>query len=409
MKEFSPRALAYAGLLVAACSARAAEAPTRVSLGIDELLARHVELIAGKRVGLITNPSGVDGELVATADRLARDGRFELVQLYGPEHGIRGDVPAGDLVADAADPVTGIAVESLYGSRRAPSAETLAKLDVVLFDIQDIGSRTYTYISTLGEAMKACAAASVPLIVLDRPNPIGGVEFEGPLIEEEWKSFIGWSSMPVTHGMTAGEVARFYFDALGIACDLTVVPMRGWKREMVWEDTGLRWTQTSPHIPHALQAHLYVTTGMVASATTNTNDGVGSTLPFEVIGAEFIEPNALAAALTKLALPGVRFQALAYKPFYGKFAGKPLRGVRLVLDDSRAFRPLETALAFLVTLRALHPEQLEFTDDKTFAKHWGNLRVLAALREGRSLAEIQATWKDELAAFAKQREKVLIY
>jgi uncharacterized protein YbbC (DUF1343 family) len=396
-------------VLVCACAARAAEAPARVSLGVDELLARQVELIAGKRVGLITNPSGVDGELVPTADRLARDGRFRLVQLYGPEHGIRGDAAAGDLVGDAVDPVTGIAVESLYGARHAPSAETLAKLDVVLFDIQDVGSRTYTYISTLGETMKACAAAHKPLIVLDRPNPLGGDEFEGPIIEERWRSFIGWSAIPVTHGMTVGEIARFYDATCAPGCDLTIVPMSGWRRDMTWGDTGLTWTQTSPHIPHELQAQLYVAAGMVAAVTNNVSDGIGSTTPFELIGAEFVDANALADALARLALPGVRFQALAYKPFYGKFKDKPLRGVRMVLDDSHPFRPLHTALAVLVTLHAIYPEQLQFADETTFAKHWGNTRVLEAIRAGQTVDQIEASWETELAAFAALRQSALIY
>ena len=247
------------------CSVQAAE---RVALGADVLLEREspfAESLAGKRLGLVTNPSGVDGELYPTADRLATDSRFQLVQLYGPEHGIRGEAAAGDQVGDEVDPLTGIPVESLYGARKAPSPESLAKLDAVLFDIQDVGSRTYTYVSTLGETMKACAAAKKPLYVLDRPNPIGGTRFEGGMVEGAYRSFIGWGPLPVTHGMTIGEVARFYEAQLGIGCELVVVPMRGWRREMAWDDTGLTWTSTSPHVPHALQAYLYTCTGMVAS------------------------------------------------------------------------------------------------------------------------------------------------
>jgi uncharacterized protein YbbC (DUF1343 family) len=229
------------------------------------------------------------------------------------------------------------------------------------------------------------------------------------VIEERFKSFIGWSSMPVTHGMTAGEVARFYDATCAPGCDLTIVPMRGWSRAMTWADTGLTWTQTSPHIPHALQAHLYVATGMVASATANVSDGVGSTLPFEVIGGEFVEPDALVEVLAHVRLPGVRFQALAYKPFYGKFKDKPLRGVRLVLDDVHAFRPLHTALALLVALHELYPDRLQFAEETAFAKNWGNTTVLAAIRAGKPIAEIEASWESELAAFAARREHALIY
>jgi uncharacterized protein YbbC (DUF1343 family) len=381
----------------------------QVTLGIDELLDKRIELVEGRRVGLITNPSGVDGRLVPTADRLARDGRVELVQLWGPEHGIRGDAPAGDAVADAVDLLTGVPVESLYGSRRRPSPESLARVDLVLFDIQDVGSRTYTYVSTLGEAMRACADAKKPLVVLDRPNPLGGLSFEGAYCEPEFRSFIGWGPMPITHGLTVGEVARLFRSELAIACELEVVAMRGWRREMAWNDTGLRWTPTSPHIPHASSAYAYVATGMVASITRNVSDGVGSTLPFEVLAAEFADGPELAAELTKLALPGVRFQPIAVRPFYGKFQGRALRGVRLVIDDPRAYRPLRTALAFLVTLQALYGDRLELADETAIGKHWGTARLGELVRARKSIDEIEATWKLDLERFAAARAKVLLY
>ncbi|MBM4210520.1 MAG: DUF1343 domain-containing protein, partial [Gammaproteobacteria bacterium] len=238
----------------------------KVELGIDVLLAPgspYLELVAGKRVGLITNPSGVDGDLVPTVDRLAGDSRLSLIRLFGPEHGIRGEVPAGETIADGRDPRTGVAVVSLYGKEKRPSKTVLAGVEVILFDIQDIGSRTYTYISTLGEALHACAATRIPLVVLDRPNPLGGLNFEGTLVEDRFRSFIGWGPVPVTHGMTLGEVGRYFNDQLGIGCDLHVVPMRGWRRSMSWDDTGLIWSITSPHVPSVTQAYLYTTTGMV--------------------------------------------------------------------------------------------------------------------------------------------------
>lgn len=409
MRPVTVLALAFALLLPLSCSVRAAE---RVRLGIDVLLepaSPFAEALAGKRLGLITNPSGVDGALFPTADRLAMDARFRLVQLYGPEHGIRGEAAAGDAVADELDPLTNLPVQSLYGARKAPSPDTLERLDVVVFDIQDIGSRTYTYVSTLGETLKACAAAHKPLVVLDRPNPIGGTRFEGPLVREPYHSFIGWGPLPVTHGMTIGEVARLYNDVLEIGCELTVVPLRGWKRDMVWEDTRLTWTTTSPHIPHALQAHLYVTTGMVASSTTNVSDGVGTPMPFEALAAEFFDGNELADELDLLRLPGVRFQPTAFKPFYGKFNAKPLRGVRLVLDDPRVYRPLHTAVAVLVTLRKLYGERVGLADELTIGKHWGNAELLGQLERGATLAEIEASWSADLARFERSRAAALIY
>ena len=383
-----------------------------IELGIDVLLAPaspQIAALTGKRIGLITNPSGVDGRLVPTADRLARDPRLKLVQLYGPEHGIRGEVPAGDPVEDARDPVTGLPVQSLYGRTRRPTPESLAGVDALLFDIQDIGSRTYTYISTLGEAMRACAEHRKPLWVLDRPNPLGGLLTEGPVMPEQWRNFIGWGPMPITHGMTVGEVARFFNATLGIGCDLQVVPMRGWRREMTWADTGLTWTQTSPHIPGVRQAHLYVATGMVAMSTTNLSDGVGTTLPFEIVAAEFIDPPQLSAALNASGLPGVRFQALAVKPFYGGFKEKALRGVRLHLDDPRAFEPLRTALTVLATLERLHPGKIAWAEEKIIGRHWGETTLPARISRGDTVPDIQAAWRGDLDVFLAARRAALLY
>jgi len=389
-----------------------ASAAQRVSLGIDVLLAPDspwAQKLAGKRLGLVTNPSGVDGELVPTADRLAADERLELVQLYGPEHGIRGDAAAGDSVGDERDAVSGLPVQSLYGSRKAPTADSLAKLDALVFDIQDIGSRTYTYVSTLGEVMKACAAAKKPLIVLDRPNPIGGLHFEGGRVEERFKSFIGWGPLPVTHGMTVGEVARFYNAELGLGCELEIVPMRGWNRAMSWADTGLVWTTTSPHIPSFTAALLYTTTGMVDSACKNLSNGIGTTMPFELVAADWIDAYTLARELERHALPGVRFQAMACKPFYGGHKDKHLRGVRLVVDSPSEFLPLRTALAILVTLRQLYPDKFELADETSVGKHWGSTRLLEQLRAGATVAEIEAEWNASLASFAAARAKALLY
>lgn len=386
--------------------------PRRVELGVEVLLERDSKFLReleGKRLGLVTNPSGVDGNLVPTADRLAEDPRVTLVQLYGPEHGIRGDTAAGDSVGDALDPISGLPVQSLYGSRKAPTPESLAELDALVFDIQDIGSRTYTYISTLGEVMKAAAAAQKPLYVLDRPNPIGGLRFEGGGVEEQWKSFIGWGPVPVTHGLTVGEMARFYNEELALGCQLTVVPMRGWKRSMTWEDCGLEWTTTSPHVPHEIQAYLYVTTGMAASSCTNLSDAIGSTMPFEAIGAEWIDGHALAAELARERLEGVHFQPLAWKPFYGKWTNKTLRGVRLVVTDSHRFAPLRTAVALLVTLRRMYGETLELADDATIGKHWGSVQFRTLLEQGASVQQIEQAWEPWLAEFERKRQRVLIY
>lgn len=397
-------------LLFAAGSLLAPAAPAPpIRLGIDVLLDSRADLIAGKRVGLITNPSGVDGALRLTADRLAEDGRFQLVQLYGPEHGIRGDAPADAKIANSVDPVTGVPVESLYGERKRPSKESLARLDVLLFDIQDVGSRTYTYIATLGEAMRAAADAGVKVIVLDRPNPLGGLRFEGPIREEAHASFVGWGPLPLTHGMTVGEVARFYAERLDIGCELEVVRMEGWTRAMTWSDTGLAWTQTSPHIPHFSSAALYVATGMVGGVSQNVCEGVGTPLPFELIAADFFDARALAASLNAAGLPGLRFAPIAVQPFYGKFEKQALRGVRLVLDDPAALRPVRTALTILVTLERLYPGRVQFQEGRTFNIHWGTPKVLELVRAGKSTAEIEASWARELEEFGTARDRCLLY
>jgi uncharacterized protein YbbC (DUF1343 family) len=383
--------------------------PARVELGIDVLLADQAHLLEKKRLGLITNPAGVDSDLVPTADRLARDPRFDLVQLYAPEHGLRGDVPAGEPVASDVDPLTGLPVESLYGGRRRPTPESLARIDVLLFDLQDVGSRTYTYLATLGEAMTAAAEARVPVVVLDRPNPLGGELFEGPVIRPEHKSFIGWGPLPVSHGLTAGEMARFYEQELDLRCELSVVRMRGWRRAMIWEDTGLDWVQTSPHMPQARTAHLYIATGMVAGLLENVNDGIGTTLPFELLAAEFVDAEALRALLAAERLPGLRLRAIHITPRYGKLTGTLLHGVQLLPSDLRAFRPVRTALTCLWALQRLYPDELRWQEDAVLARHWGQLEMFAALRAGARPEAIEAAWAQELAGFAERRAGVLLY
>lgn len=395
--------------LLVLCVAAPTVAQAPVRLGIDVLLDERIELVRGKRLGLLTHAAGVDGSLVPTVDRLAADERVELVRLFSPEHGIRGDVPAGDAVEDARDRATGLPVVSLYGAKRRPDAQALAGLDALVVDLQDVGARCYTYVSSLGEAMTACAEVGLPVIVLDRPNPRGGLEFDGPLREERWKSFIGWGPIPVTHGLTIGELARLYERELGLELALEVVPMQGWTRERVFERTGLVWTQTSPHIPSARAAHVYVATAMAAACATNVSDGVGSTAPFELLGAEFVDPRALRLALEAARLPGVRFQEHSWRPFYGAFQGRTLHGVRLVLDDPARLRPVRAALAFLIALRDLYPDALAWQTPEVVARHWGEERFLERLRAGDSAREIAERWDAGLERFARVREAVALY
>ena len=386
-----------------------APATGQVKLGIDVLLEDRIELVEGLRVGLVTHPAGVDSALVPTIDRLAADERVRLVQLFGPEHGVRGDVAAGEEVSDARDPRTGVPVESLYGARRRPSKESLERIDVLLFDLQDVGARMYTYISTLGEVMTAAGEAGVKVVVLDRPNPLGGLRFEGPVMPEEWESFISWGPLPMTHGMTMGEIARLWKERLGVSCELDVVRMSGWERSMVWEDTGLEWLQSSPHIPHPVNAHLYLATGAIGESFEGVHCGVGYTTPFEVLAAPGLDENALADAMNDRGLSGVRFLPFITRPFYGEQEGVEVRGVRLILTDERSFRPVRTALALLIELHGQLGEELRLKSERAFAIRWGGAELFERVTAGATLEELEASFVDGLKEFEEVRAELLLY
>lgn len=385
-----------------------------VTLGVDVLVAERLDILRGKKVGLLTHPAGVDGQWVPTVDRLVALGKandFKVVQLYGPEHGIRGFMGPGERQSGAVDPHTKIPVESLFGlgKRGRPSKKSLDKIDVLLVDLQDLGSRTYTYVSTLGEAMEAAKDAGKPVVVLDRPNPYGGLVFEGPVRDRGFKSFIGWGPFPVTHGMTIGEVARFYNEVVGIGCDLTVVQMKGWRRTMTWVDTGLVWVPTSPGIPHIESAWMYTATGMIGGVSENFNEGVGTTLPFEQVGAEFVDAVKLEQELEGRALPGVRVRAVTYRPAREKFANKVMHGVQISVVDPGAFRPIKVALALMTAMEKLYPGQVLYNDEGSVARVWGQTSVLTMVRAKRSAEAIEASWAGELEAYAADRQKVLLY
>lgn len=311
-----------------------------VKTGLDMLRERRFDLLRGKRVGLVTNPTGVDARLVSTIDILdsaSRSGQFRLTALYGPEHGVRGDAEAGQAVASGIDSRTGIRVFSLYGRTTRPTREMLAEVDLLVFDIQDIGTRSYTYVSTLGRVMEGAAEAGVPVVVLDRPNPLGGRRVEGSeRIEPGFGSFVSAYPIPYVHGMTIGELAQMFNEEGmlrgGRRCDLTVVPMSGWQRTMSWTACGLPWVATSPHIPTAESAFYYPATGTIGELGT-LHIGVGYTLPFRTVAARWItDAEELARRLNTLPeLAGCRFRAIHYRPFYGADKGAMLHGVELFL------------------------------------------------------------------------------
>ena len=306
----------------------------KVKTGIEMLKESNFKLLKGKRVGLITNPTGVDNQLRSTIDILHRAPNVQLVALYGPEHGVRGDVHAGDKVSDFKDPNTGVPVYSLYGSTRKPTKEMLEGVEMLVYDIQDIGCRSYTYISTLYLAMQAAAENNIDFVVLDRPNPLGGLKVEGNVVEEGFISFVSQLKIPYLYGLTCGELAEMINGEGMITqpCKLTVVKMKKWRRKMHFGDTGLPWVPTSPHIPFAHSAYFYPVSGILGELGY-LSIGVGYTLPFEMFAAEWIDAEQFAGALNAKRLPGITFRPLHLKPYYAVGQGKNLQGVQVHLTD----------------------------------------------------------------------------
>ncbi len=392
-----------------------AEAPrATVRTGIDVLEAEGFRTLAGKRVGLITNPTGVTADLRSTVDVLHKAPGVRLAALYGPEHGIRGDIHAGDPVGDSTDPPTGLPVHSLYGKTRKPTPAMLEGIDVLVFDIQDIGARSYTFISTMAVAMEAAAEQGIAFVVLDRPNPLTGNRIEGSPLDLKFKSFVGHLPIPYLHGLTVGELARMTnacgWLAGGARCDLTVVPMRGWKRSMWFDQTGLPWVPTSPHIPHADTAMFYAATGIMGELQV-IGEGVGYTLPFEVVGADFIDPFAFAADLNGRRPAGVIFRPLFYKPYYIRDVGTRYGGVQLHITDRDRVDLTGIQFHVMDAVRRMHPDRPLFGTkrDDMFDKVCGTDRIRRMFLEGRNISEILAFWHAGREAFRQARRPYLLY
>lgn len=383
----------------------------KIYLGIDVFLAKHTGLVAGKRVGLVTNPTGVNGNLSATVDLLKADPRVNLVALFAPEHGIRGNVRAGENVAGGKDPVTGLPVYTLYGGKdHKPTPQSLAQIDVLIFDIQDVGSRAYTYIWHLAECMSACAVARKPVIVLDRPNIYGATRIDGPVSEKAYLSFIGLYPVPRMYGMTVGEFARYLNTEESIRCNLTVVPMAGYRRGMSWEETGLTWVPTSPNIPDVASALCFAATGGLGEVGC-VNIGIGYTLPFQVVGATWMDAVKSAQALNACRLPGVRFRPIYYKPNAGMSKDKDLQGVQIHVTDPSLFLPATTEVAILCHLKRAYPSKFSWNTKgyAIFDKAMGTSQVRTDILAGKAFQEITAKWKTNLNAFDLKRKKYLIY
>ena len=387
-----------------------------VRLGNEVLSDEGFRVLQNKRIGLITNPSGVDRKLNSTVDVLLHARGVTLAALFGPEHGIYGDVSAGDHIENATDQRTGLPAYSLYGATHRPTREMLKNLDALVYDLQDTGCRSYTFISTMGVAMDACGEAGIEFVVLDRPNPLGGERVEGPMVRDGFRSFVGRWDVPYVYGLTCGELARMINGESWITnrCKLTVVPMKGWKRGMVWSDTRLPWVPPSPHIPQGESALYQVATGMLGEIG-GVSTGIGYTLPFQCIAGPGLDPYKTAAAMNDYNLPGVRFRPITYKPYYFAFHDQEIGGVQIYFSDP-AHAPL-TAINFyaLETLRKLAGRDLFSEATRTnksfsmFDKVNGTDADRKAFESGKTARQIVASWKPGEAAFLKLRKKYLLY
>ena len=335
----------------------------RIKTGIEVLKSQNFRMLEGKRVGLITNPTGVDNDMVSDIDLLAQAPNVNMVALFGPEHGVRGNAHAGAVVTDSIDQATGLPVRSLFGKTRKATPEMLADIDVLVYDIQDIGCRSFTYISTMGLAMEAAAENGKEFIVLDRPNPLGGERVEGNLVEEGFHSFVSQFSIPYVYGLTLGELARMLNGEKmlknGVQAKLTVVPMEGWHRNMLYEDTKLPWILPSPQVPQIVNAYYYPVSGIMGELGY-ISEGVGYTLPFQLFVAEWIDGKKLCDAMNALNLPGIRFRTIYETPYFGKKQGKSCSGVQVFITDYSKARLVEIQFLVMQELAKLYPDKKTF-------------------------------------------------
>lgn len=377
--------------------------------GIDVLLSDSLHLIAGRRLGLITHDAGRGRDGRRSVDLLLQAGAGELLALFSPEHGFTGTAPGGEAVADGIDASSELSIYSLYGETPKPTPGMLRGLDALLFDLQDVGARYYTYVSTLAMAMEAAAESGIPFIVLDRPNPIGGQRVQGNVLEPAYASFVGLYPVPMRHGMTAGELARFYNQRQGIGAELHVVPAAGWHRDMWFDQTGLKWIPPSPNLPTLESVAHYPGTCLFEG--TNLSVGRGTDRAFQQIGAPWLDGRALANRLSSLGLPGVRFEEISFTPRDpgdGKYGGETVRGVRWVVTDRTAYNPTLAGVAALLEARRLAGPRWEWRD-RHFDRLAGNGRLRRQIEAGLPLEEIVEEWPKAVARFQELRAPYLIY
>lgn len=373
-----------------------------VSTGIDVLVRDHFRLLDGAKIGLVTNHTGLTRDGLATADVLHQAAGVDLRALFGPEHGIRGEVD--EAVPDGRDAQTGLPVFSLYGQRREPTEEQVSGLDTLVYDIQDVGCRYYTYLSTLGHLLVAAAKYKKRVVVLDRPNPITGASVEGPLADETRLSFTAFHPIPVRHGMTLGEMALLLNAERNLKVNLVVVKCEGWKRTDWWDATGLPWVNPSPNMRSLAQATLYPGVGLLEF--TNLSVGRGTDTPFEILGAPWMDGRALAYALNARSLPGVRFIPVRFKPSASKFANETCGGVNLLVTDRTKFLPVRTGVEIALALRALYLEEWQASKYITLL---ANRTAMDGVLAGDDYPSLQKRWAADLKSYTQARNQFFLY
>lgn len=388
----------------------------KIKIGLEVLLDSRLDLLDGQRVGLIVHPASINSRFEHAADLFFDDPRIQLTALFGPQHGIRGETQDNMIEWQTfRDSRTGLPAFSLYGETRKPQPEMLSKVDTLVFDVQDVGTRVYTFIYTMALAMQSARESGKRFVVLDRPNPINGVQIEGNRLEPEFASFVGMYPLPMRHGMTVAELALMFNQEFGIGCDLEVVKMEGWRRAMCFEETGLPWVLPSPNIPTVDTATVYP--GMVMFEGTTVSEGRGTTRPFEIIGAPYIEPRRLAERLVKENLPGCVFRPLHFEPTFHKFKGELCGGLQLHVTDRAAFKPVLTGVAIIATIRELYPDRFgwkeppyEYVYDKLpFDVINGSASIREMIESGKSINDIKVNWQARTKDFQNRRQPYLLY
>ena len=392
--------------------------PPKVSVGSEQLLiTENFKILRGKKIGLVTNHTAVTSRMISTITLLknnAKAGGYTLNALFAPEHGLDGKAYASKAVAHSKDK-DGIPIHSLHGATRRPTEQMLKNVDLLIYDIQDIGSRSYTYVNTLFYIMEEASKHKIPILVLDRPNPINGKMVDGPMMLDKWRSFLGYVNVPYCHGMTVGELAQFFNEEYHIGAELTVIKMAGWERKMSFQDTGLPWIPSSPHIPEASTALFYPTTGLLGELSL-VNIGIGYTLPFKLVGAPWIDAEKLAETLNQQSAAGVHFEPFHYRPFFGKFAQKDCQGVLIVVTDRDAFRPVSTQYMIMGVLKNLYPKEFKeaLTAAKAklelFNKANGTDEVYKLMSETTHIIwPLKSLHQEQRNAFLTKRKKYLLY